>query len=63
VSHKNQNKRDFHIIELKRNRYKLKIKKFGIWFLVRDGLRAKIFDEFSDVVYYINKRRNVCKKY
>jgi hypothetical protein len=53
----NKNKRNFHIVQLSRCKYKLKIKKFGMWFFVRQGLKPKIFEDFSDVVRDIQQRK------
>jgi len=44
-------------VELGNNKYKLKIKKCGIWIYVREGFKAKVFDDFSNVVKYLNGLR------
>ena len=39
------------------NRYKLKMKKLGLWLYVRDGFKVKIFEDFSSVVNYLQQLR------
>jgi hypothetical protein len=48
-------KRKFHIVELGNNKYKLQVKKCRIWFYVREGFKVKIFEDFSNVVNYLNR--------
>ena len=56
ASHKN-NKRNFHIVTLNKDKYKLKIKRFGMWVFVREGFKHKVFQSFSDVVHEVQKRK------
>lgn len=50
-------KRKFHIVELGNDKFKLKIKKLGIWFYLREGFKVKIFEDFSSIVNHLNKIR------
>jgi hypothetical protein len=53
----NKNRRNFHIVTLNEDTYKLQIKKFGMWVFVREGFKHKVFQSFSDVVQEVQKRK------
>lgn len=55
VSHKNS-KRNFHIVELGGDKYKLQIKKFGRWIYVRKNFKPVVFESFSSVVHEVQRR-------
>jgi len=44
-------------VELGNDKFKLKIKKLGIWFYLREGFKVKIFEDFSSIVNHLNKIR------
>ena len=49
-------KRRFHIIDC--GTYYIVKKRFGpFWFYVREGFNKLTFDDFGDVVRYVNERR------
>jgi len=59
VSHVNKSKRNFHIVELGGERYKLKVKRFGAWVYVRKNFRPVVFEDFSSVVCEVQRRKKL----